>query len=296
MGAWSIAKLAAVVAVLSCVAAVLSSCGGAEQAGSGGAAGTGGKMAESGAEFAAAPESQGTDGTDVGQDFARKIVKTAELGIRAAEVRETAARAERVAAGFGGSVSSSQTFRGEGSVRAELVLSVPASEFEAALGELRGLGEEVTTDSVSGEDVTEEFVDLRSRERNLIAAEESLLGLYERAEDVEDALSIQRELTDVRGRVEAVQGRIQYLQEITASSSISLSIEPVAPAPTDPPAWDPALVATRAWNASLGVLQGLANAVISVLVFGWWLLPALLAAVWGWRRRVVVRPSADPDA
>ena len=80
---------------------------------------------------------------------------------------------------------------------ADLVRSVPSPEFEAALDELRRLGEEVTTDSVRGEDVTEEFVDLQSRERNLLAVEEGLLKLYDRAEDVEDALSTQREITAV---------------------------------------------------------------------------------------------------
>ena len=294
MGTLPFTRRAAAVAVFACVGSVLTSCGGGEAAGSGGAAAPGGSMAESGAEFAA-PASGGTDESGTQQTFERKIVKTAELGIRAGDVREAAARAGRIAAGFGGSVSSSRTFRGSDSVHAELVLSVPAPEFEAALGELRGLGEEVTTDSVSGEDVTEEFVDLRSRERNLLAAEESLLELYDRAEDVEDALSIQRELADVRGQVEQVQGRIQYLQETTASSTISLNIAPVAPAPSDPPAWDPALVAVRAWNASVGVLQGLANAVISVVVFGWWLLPAVLAAFWIWRRRVG-RPDPDTGA
>ena len=42
-------------------------------------------------------------------------------------------------------------------------------------------------------------MDLKSRERNLRATEESLLRLYDRAENVE-ALSIQRELTTVRGK------------------------------------------------------------------------------------------------
>lgn len=295
MVAWSFARGAAAVAVvLFCMASMLSSCGRGEAAGSGGAVSSGGRAAEPGVELAVTEPGEAGD-LGSRRVSERKIVKTAELGIRADDVREVAARAERVAAGFGGSVSSSRTFRGDGSVHAEMVLSVPASEFEAALEELRGLGEEIKTDSVSGEDVTEEFVDLRSRERNLLAAEESLLRLYDRAEDVEDALSIQRELTDVRGQVEEVQGRIQYLEEVTASASISLNIEPVAPPPTDPPVWDPALVAARAWNASLGVLQGLASAVIFVLVFGWWLLPALAAAVWGWRHGLG-RPGTDLDA
>ena len=267
-----------------CTLSLLSSCGedgGAVSGGDGAASG-----GRSGVELAAA-EQGGTGDRGSQQEFERKIVKEAELGIRAGDVRDAAALAQRVAAEYGGSVSSSRTLRADGVVHAELVLSVPAPAFEAALDDLRGLGEEVTKDGLAGEDVTEEFVDLRSRERNLLAAEGSLSELYDRAKDVEDALSIQRELTDVRGRVEEVQGRIQYLEEINASATISLSIRPVAHAPAPPPAWDPALlVASRAWNASVGVLQGLASAIISVLVFGWWLLPAVVAASVAWRRRM----------
>ena len=103
----------------------------------------------------------------------------------------------------------------------------------------------VTADTVRGEDVTEEFVDLASRERNLLAAEESLLGLYDRAESVDDTLEVQRELTNVRGQIERAQGRIQYLERRTAASRISLTIDPVfvaAPEQT----WDPAHAAEPA--------------------------------------------------
>ena len=77
-----------------------------------------------------------------------KIVKTAELGLRAEQVRDSAARAQQIAAQFGGSVLSSQVNQGERYVSADLVLVVPSPEFEKALDELRELGKEVTTDTV----------------------------------------------------------------------------------------------------------------------------------------------------
>jgi hypothetical protein len=277
---------------------VLPACtGGGEAAHSGGGAETSdrvdvGQKPEPGAEFAAAgsavPESQ------VAQDeFDRKIVKTAELGIRAEDVRRDAARAQEVASRFGGSIISSQTYRADDSVYAELVISVPSGEFEQVLDELRGLGEEVTTDTISGKDVTEEYVDLQSRERNLLAAEQTLLDLYDRADDVQDALSIQRELTEVRGQIELVQGRIKYLDQRSDYAQISLSIRPVASPPKPPPAWDPSLVVARAWTASLAVLQTLATAVLSTLVFGWWLAPLFLVGTW-WMRRRLRRSSFVP--
>ena len=227
----------------------------------------------------------GPEGQVLPEDFDRKIVKTAELGIRAEAVRESAAQAQQIAAQFGGSVLSSQIARGDGSIYADLVLSIPSPEFEKALDELRGLGKEVITDTVRGEDVTEEFVDLQSRERNLLAAEQSLLELYDRAESVNDALAIERELTNIRGQIEQVQGRIKYLEERTALSQITLTIHPVPSPKPSQPTWDPARVVAQAWNASLFVLQTLATAVLSVIAFSWWLAPALVAGLVWWRRR-----------
>jgi hypothetical protein len=163
------------------------------------------------------------------------------------------------------------------------VLSVPSGEFEAAIDELRGLGDRVTTDTVEGQEVTKEFVDLESRERNLLAAEESLLALYDRAESVEDTLTVERELTDIRGQIEEVQGRIQYLERRTATSEIVLHLEPVAAAPTKRP-WSASSVAAGAWDASLGVLRTAATALISVSVFCWWLVPPLAVGPVLWRR------------
>jgi hypothetical protein len=218
-------------------------------------------------------------------EFGRKVVKTADLGLRSKEVRESAARAQQVAATAGGTVLSSQVYKNGDSVTADLVLSVPSEEFETVLDELRGLGQKVTTDSISGQDVTEEYVDLESRERNLRATEVSLLRLYERAENVEEALSIQRELTGVRGEIELVQGRIKYLDQRSTYSQITLNIQPVTSPPPQKATWDPGDVVARAWEASLSVLQVMATAIISALVFGWWLAPVLLGGHLWWRRR-----------
>ncbi len=228
-------------------------------------------------------------------DFGRKIVKTANLGISADDVRGEAARAQQVAARFGGTMLSSQTYRADNAVYADLVISVPSGRFEDALEELRGLGEEVTSDTVSGQDVTEEYVDLQSRERNLLAEEQALLDLYDRADDVQEALLVGRELAAVRGQVEQVQGRIQFLEHSSDTSEISLSIRPVASPPKPPPAWEPALVVARAWSASLTVLQTLATAILSMLVFGWWIIPLLALGAW-WMRRRFGRPGFAPRA
>lgn len=285
---WSRAGLRLAVTV-SVLALFAQGCGG----GASGEAGAGGMVRDSpmpgsggGAEMAAV-ESGGQAGAEQAsavpasaeQGFERMIVKTAELGVRTRDVRASLAEARDVSAKFGGDVLSSRVYGGEGPVSADLVLAVPSGEFEATLDELRGLGRRITTDAVKGQDVTEEFVDLESRERNLVAAEESLLTLYDRAESVDDTLEVQRELTVVRGQIEEVQGRMQYLEDRTTTSRISLTIEPISMVATPRQTWDPALVAVQAWDASLRVLQAGATAIISAAVFCWWLVPAAVAGL-----------------
>jgi hypothetical protein len=218
-------------------------------------------------------------------DFGRKVVKTADLGLHSEEVRRSTARAQQVAATAGGTVLSSQVYRSDDSVTADLVLSVSSDEFERVLGELRSLGEKVTTDSISGQDVTEEYIDLKSRERNLKATEESMLRLYDRAKNVEEVLSIQRELRGVREDIELVQGRIKYLDQRSTYSQITLNIQPLTSPPPPRPTWDPGDVVERAWSASLGILQVMATAIILAVVFGWWLAPVLIGGLLWWRRR-----------
>lgn len=255
------------------------------EAESGGAASSAASSQEGGAAGSGPSASEGGD-------FDRRIIRTAELGIRSENVRESAEEARRIAEGFDGSVLNSQVDRNGGSAYAELTLVVPSEEFGRALEELRGLGEKVTTDAVEGRDVTEEFVDLESQERNLLATEESLLRLYDESEDVNDTLSIQRELTDVRGEIEQVQGRIQYLEQRSATSRVNLSIVPAEEAAT-PPDWSPASTVDNAWNASLGFLQVIATAFLSVAVFSWWLVPILVLGLVWWRAHLRRQGPAD---
>lgn len=296
-------------AMLLLLTVLLAACGsvdfsGDESGGDEGASGGGSRdmamtedMPKSGAAgVASQPESGSTSGSQtqsstqtLPDDFDRKIVKTANLGVRSEDVRGSAAEAQQIAARHGGIVLSSQVNQAdeqkEDQLYADLVLSVPSQEFESALAELRGLGKKVVQDTVAGQDVTEEFVDLEARERNLLATEKSLLDLYDRAESIEDTLTIQRELTVVRGEIELVQGRIQYLEQRTAFSQITVSIQPVAAPGAVRPGWDPGAVAAKAWAASLNVLQGAATVAISAAVFGWWLVPLIILGLMWWRRR-----------
>ena len=103
-----------------------------------------------------------------------------------------------------------------------ITVRVLAEYFDNAMSELRDMAVDVTSESSTSKDVTEEYVDLTAKLDNLEATEKQLLVIMEKAETVEDILDVQRELTNVRGEIEQTKARMQYLEQTSATSLIEI--------------------------------------------------------------------------
>ena len=106
---------------------------------------------------------------------------------------------------------------------ADLTLQVRSDAADATVSDLRALGK-VTTETSGSQDVTEEYVDLGSNLRNLQASETAILKLMDKATQIQDVLALQRELTNVRGQIERIQGRKTYLERRSDMATITLSL------------------------------------------------------------------------
>jgi hypothetical protein len=167
------------------------------------------------------------------------------------------------------------------------VIRVPADAFERALSDLRRLGD-VTDEEISGEDVTDRFVDLEARLRNWRAQEAILLDLMRRAKTIEDSIVVQTQLQQVQLAIEEIQGQLRLLDDRTSLSTISVTLtEPGAAAPL---AGDRPSIG-KAWRDALDGFV----AVIAALIVGLgYAIPLGLAALGLWaalRRRRAARPA-----
>jgi hypothetical protein len=210
------------------------------------------------------------------------------------------AQARQIASRGGGFVSASNTrvekVNDRDRMVADLTLQVRSDAADSALSELRGLGK-VTIETSGSQDVTEEYVDLSSNLRNLQASETAILKLMDKATQIQDVLALQRELTNVRGQIERIQGRKTYLERRADMATITLSLRLPPVDGTRPAAgWDPIGIAARGWQASLAVLRGAAELLIVVLAFSWWLVPFVALGVYVWlhRRRPAAAAPSGP--
>jgi hypothetical protein len=231
--------------------------------------------------------------TTAAQSLDRMVIRTAQLTVEVQDMEQALARARQIASAGGGIVSASNTHiekvNDQDRMVADLTLQVRSDAADTAMSDLRALGK-VTTEASGSQDVTEEYVDLGSNLRNLQASETAILKLMDKATQIQDVLQLQRELTNVRGQIERIQGRKTYLERRSDMATITLSLRlPPVEASAQPftGAWDPAAIALRGWQASLRLLRGFAEVLIVAVAFSWWLIPfvALAGYVWLHRRR-----------
>jgi len=160
----------------------------------------------------------------------RMIVRTGEMALVVEDVVDAQDEIAQLAVRFDGYVVSSRISGEEQDRRGWISIRVPDNKFEQALAEFRELAVRVTSESTDSQDVTEEYVDLKSRLKNAEATESQYLALLEKAEDVEDILRIYDSLSRVRSEIEQIKGRMQYLERTSSMSLITVRLEPEASA------------------------------------------------------------------
>ena len=221
------------------------------------------------------------------------VVKTATLEVQVprGDFQQQFERAVQVAARYGGYVQSSST-AGARVHSGSLTVRVPSSSFEDAMTDLSGLGV-VRSRSESGQDVTNEYVDLNARLRTWQTQEAVLLKLMRHATSVEATLRVQSNLQDVQFRIEQIKGQLRVLENQTDLATIDMTMhEPgVSVTPRRTPAADERPSLTEAWTKAV---NGFLAVLYATVVGLGYLIPlaAIAAAVWFAVRRLRLATSS----
>ncbi len=210
----------------------------------------------------------------------QKIIQRASLSIEVADFQTSSDALSQIVERADGFISDSYTYVTDTDrKRGEITIRVPSDRFLAVLADLETLGV-VTSQHISGEDVTEEYIDLQARLNNSERQEQRLLEILELAETVEEILEVERELERVRGEIEQMTGRITYLENRIELATISVSLYEPEPITQN---WGIRDALRAAFGGFVAVIRGL------IIAVGY-ALPILTLLGLGWIiRSVVVR-------
>ena len=199
----------------------------------------------------------------------RLIIRTGDIGVVVEDTEASLAQIAAMAESNGGWVVNSYVFQaGEDAMSGNITIRVPAEGFQSALDAISAMAVEVQSLSTSGQDVTEEYVDLDARLGNLEATADRVRGFLDETRNVEEALAVNQELSRLEGEIEVIKGRMQYLSEWAAFSTITANLTPdILAQPVQIGGWEPVGVAKEALEALINGLQGIANVLIWLAIY-----------------------------
>ena len=185
-------------------------------------------------EAAAGYTEEGGTGASVVQvqDVQRKLIRDVNLEVETETFEELLSTVGEKTRNLGGYIEESYTYNGsnyygKGTRNANLTIRIPAEkldEFLLAVGEVSN----VISRNESVTDVTLEYVDLESHKRVLLAEQERLLELLEKAETIEDIISLESRLSQVRYQIESMEAQLRTMDNRVNYSTVYLYINEVA--------------------------------------------------------------------
>lgn len=167
----------------------------------------------------------------IGEAMNRKVIKDAELTLEVDSPLETQRRVTSIAESQGGFVVTSESKQRQSDDPSQrvmdvtLIIRVPASQFGPTRDAILGLSKHILNNKDTGQDVTEEFIDLEARIKTQKALEAQFLEIMKQARKVEDALEVQRQIADVRTEIEKLEGRKRFLENRSSLSTITVNLQ-----------------------------------------------------------------------
>jgi len=205
---------------------------------------------------------------------AAMIIRNGNASVEVDSLEPALAELRRMAQRLGGFVANTSIQSGREQLRqATVELKVPAQRFDDLTAGLQPLGR-IEWVNVTAQDVGEEFVDLTARVANGRRLEDRLVTLLAtRTGKLQDVLSVERELARVREEIDRQEGRLRWLRERVALSTLSVTLHEPAPVVGDHPGSNPIGEAFRqAWRNFVGLVAGVIGAmgfVVPVAAIGW---------------------------
>ncbi|MFM2310634.1 MAG: hypothetical protein RLY87_2756 [Chloroflexota bacterium] len=226
----------------------------------------------------------------------RLVIRDASLTFQVADVAATDQQIRKAVNESKGYVLSSSTSGTDADVVIYMSLKIPSDQLDATITMVEKLADKVWSRSMSGSDVTEEYIDLSGRLTAQEAARDRLLELLKKAETVEAAVAVNSALTDVQSQIEQLSGRMRYLRQGSTFSSLNLEIHPIPTTPiVNPEGWQPLEDAKIALRGLLDFAQGIGTFLIGFVVWTPIWLPLFFLGRYllrRWQRRTDVSPVA----
>lgn len=228
------------------------------------------------------------------------IIYNGSLAIKVAKLKDASDTVIKMLPKYDGYISNmSEDTRGTMQL-VTITARVGAGKVMDFIADVKKVGE-VLSSNLTGDEVTEEFVDQQSQLSALRISEARLKEMLSKSGKLSDLLEIERELSNKQAQINQVMGRMRYLTDRSTRATVEITLQTEAPPPpsTIQFAWGFGEVFQQAWVNLKYTVRSFIAGVITFAVSALFWLPALvvivlvLIGIWRWLRRKGIIVWAD---
>ena len=201
----------------------------------------------------------------------KKIQRNANISIEVKNLDESIDKLNEIILLFNAEIiSSNKGGLDFGQPYANIRIRVLSSNLDSAIKEFKKLSTKIISENVYTNDVTEEFIDTEARLKIMKSTEDRFNSLLLKSETVEEIIQVEKELMRIRGDIESLEGRLNYLSKTTDTSEINLNLNEQIPITGE--SWKINDSFTSALQNLSSFAKWLADFIINIIVF----IPAII--------------------
>lgn len=161
--------------------------------------------------------------TETVADTERKLIKNGRLGFQTDDLTSTHQRILGLAKKFNAYIASDEMVKSREQVVHNITIRIPAKGFDELVGQIGEGVKEFDYKDISVRDVTAEFLDVEARIKTKKELENRYIAILQKANTVANMLEVEEKLGEVRGEIESMEGRLKYLKNQVAYSTLEVS-------------------------------------------------------------------------
>lgn len=154
----------------------------------------------------------------------QKLIREADISFEVRDFEKTRKKILEAVKSRNGYISSENQDNNEYRINSDIVIRISNENFDKLIADLEPLYYRLGYKKIKTEDVTEEYVDIESRLKTKREVEKSYMDLLSRAKTIDEIIKLEEIIRTIHEEIEAKEGRLKYLNDRVAFSTINLNI------------------------------------------------------------------------
>lgn len=154
-----------------------------------------------------------------------KIIKSASARYKVKNVKLSTQQIKAIAGKLDGYISDLRFQNNLYSIENRFTIKVPANHFDKLMDSINAVVEFVEYENITTKDVTEEYIDIETRLKTKLEVKQRYEEILRKnAKTVKDILATEEKLRVIQEEIESAQGRLNYLSNKVAYSTIQVDL------------------------------------------------------------------------